>query len=393
MTYANWRATTDPKVFGAWNIHKALVSLNLQRDLDFLLLISSISGFIGQIGQANYAAANTFLDAFSQYCQTDGLPCATIDLGVVEDVGYVSHNPRLLSQFRQMACHVLRERDVLEAMQLMVKRAAALKAERMAGRKLLKAGKEAIEGAKVFDMEYVNKLQLGLGFRSTEPLSSPTNRTAWKRDLSVAQYYNIESRFSGDAGPVKSGPESSTGKNNEALRNFLQEAALEPSYLTTEEAHTSLARLIQRTLNAFLRRQDDDGGNEENKGDRQLSEPLSALGLDSLVAVELRNWFRQTLGAEVSVMQIMEAGSLKILGKEIAGRMKEKYAAVDNGKSPGVNGVNGVNGHNRVNGVNGTNGSNTVNGTNGTKSMVEDIEVEKVLRGEEWTVEGQLKMP
>ena len=170
MSYANWKAATGPKVLGAWNIHKALLHLRLDQDIDFLLLVSSLSGFFGQIGQANYAAANTFLDAFSQYCQADGIPCATIDLGVVEDVGYVSRNPRILSQFRQMDCHMLREEDVLEGMQVMIQRAATGKTDRHCETEQRKsANDQHDDSSKEDEWEHVNKLQLGIGFRSTEP--------------------------------------------------------------------------------------------------------------------------------------------------------------------------------------------------------------------------------
>lgn len=47
---------------------------------------------IGQKGQANYSAASSFLDASSVYQQGLGLKAYSIDLGVIEDVGYVSSN-------------------------------------------------------------------------------------------------------------------------------------------------------------------------------------------------------------------------------------------------------------------------------------------------------------
>lgn len=77
-----------PKVQGTWNLHKALLTQTEQ--LEFFFLFSSICGVSGQMGQANYASANTFLDVFVQYRQSLGLPASTVDIGLVEDAGCLS---------------------------------------------------------------------------------------------------------------------------------------------------------------------------------------------------------------------------------------------------------------------------------------------------------------
>lgn len=64
MNIEDWNPVTRPKVHGTWNLHNATLASGC--NLDFLLLFSSLSGIVGQVGQANYASANTFLDAFVQ---------------------------------------------------------------------------------------------------------------------------------------------------------------------------------------------------------------------------------------------------------------------------------------------------------------------------------------
>ncbi|KAJ4270076.1 hypothetical protein NW762_001749 [Fusarium torreyae] len=72
-------------------------SLAAKCQLDFFLLFSSMSGILGQVGQANYASANTFLDAFARYRAGMGLPCTSLDLGAMEEsVGYLVENQDLL---------------------------------------------------------------------------------------------------------------------------------------------------------------------------------------------------------------------------------------------------------------------------------------------------------
>ncbi|RDL35498.1 uncharacterized protein BP5553_07429 [Venustampulla echinocandica] len=53
-------------------------------------MLSSISGVVGRKGQANYAAANTFLDAFASYRQSQSLRANSVDLGMIVDIGHIA---------------------------------------------------------------------------------------------------------------------------------------------------------------------------------------------------------------------------------------------------------------------------------------------------------------
>ncbi|WP_333873041.1 thioester reductase domain-containing protein [Methylobacter sp.] len=71
------------KVSGAWNLHRLSAGL----PLDFFALCSSASGWLGNPGQANYAAANTWLDSFAAWRRMHGLPALSIAWGPWAEAG------------------------------------------------------------------------------------------------------------------------------------------------------------------------------------------------------------------------------------------------------------------------------------------------------------------
>lgn len=75
-----WEHATRPKIDGTWNLHQSL-----PKDLDFFIMLSSVVSVIGNAGQANYIAGNTYEDAFAKYRRNQGLAATTINVGIVAD--------------------------------------------------------------------------------------------------------------------------------------------------------------------------------------------------------------------------------------------------------------------------------------------------------------------
>jgi len=71
------------KVAGGWNLHLA----TRQHDLDHFVLFSSAAGFLGSPGQANHAAANAFLAGLARRRRSEGLPALCIDWGPWLEIG------------------------------------------------------------------------------------------------------------------------------------------------------------------------------------------------------------------------------------------------------------------------------------------------------------------
>jgi len=72
-----------PKVYGAWNVHTATAD----QPLDWFCSFSSAAALVGSPGQGAYAAANSWLDAFTLWRRTQGLPATAIAWGAWAQIG------------------------------------------------------------------------------------------------------------------------------------------------------------------------------------------------------------------------------------------------------------------------------------------------------------------
>jgi polyketide synthase 5 len=76
-----------PKVYGAWNLHMALKEREANQPLDWFCSFSSAASLVGSPGQGAYAAANSWLDAFTHWRRIQGLPATAIAWGAWAEIG------------------------------------------------------------------------------------------------------------------------------------------------------------------------------------------------------------------------------------------------------------------------------------------------------------------
>ncbi len=292
LTHSDWNEVLAPKVQGTWNLHKAFAG----QSLDFFVLFSSLSGLVGPRGQANYAAANTFLDAFAQFRQSQGLPASVLEIGAMADVGIISENEKLQHQFLFAGVNLMHEQELLDAIELAIKI----------------SDHSNVDITDMVAKGYVNARQLGTGMSTSLPLGSSQSIVPWKRDPRMAVYRNLEKElFATDA--------FRHDEDDRGLRKFLETVKSEPRSLQKEESIMKLTHFIGSTLSDFMLRPVED---------LDLAAPLSTFGIDSLVAIELHNWCRQMLGIRLSVLEIMGAESVGKIGKAVA---QEMLAKLDSG--------------------------------------------------------------
>jgi len=81
--WSRFERVLAPKVAGGWNLHQ----MTQGASLDFFVSFSSVASLLGSPGQGNYAAANAFLDALAHHRRASGLAALTVNWGPWEAVG------------------------------------------------------------------------------------------------------------------------------------------------------------------------------------------------------------------------------------------------------------------------------------------------------------------
>ncbi|PTU20473.1 hypothetical protein P175DRAFT_0478307 [Aspergillus ochraceoroseus IBT 24754] len=78
MTHEQWRNVTRPKIYGLWILHH-LLSPNIQ----FFVMLGSITGIVGNRTKVNSTSGNTYQDALAHYRRSKGRPAVSVDLGLM----------------------------------------------------------------------------------------------------------------------------------------------------------------------------------------------------------------------------------------------------------------------------------------------------------------------
>jgi hypothetical protein len=256
MDLEDFEAVTASKVDGAWNLHDALT----KSPLDFFVALSSVSGVVGNRGQAAYAAANVFLDGFMEWRRSQGLPGTTIDLTAVRDVGYLAEvdTKRQQEVLKNIGTDGMTEAEVL-----------ALLAAAITGDLAQSCGGQAITG-----------------------LESNTHDHFWEQDAKFSLLATANKTQAGGESAEVSLPLHVQFANSESKEEKLQ------------VCYKALAAKLAQVLVLSLE-------------DIEPTISVSSLGLDSLVAIEIRNWIAREANANVQVLELLSTGSLMALADVI----------------------------------------------------------------------------
>lgn len=264
MTHEQWCRGVSPKVAGAWNIHKCV------KDLDFFVMLSSLVGVSGHMSQANYAAGNTFLDALARYRTARGLPGVSLDLGGVKSVGFVA----------QSTDDVLGRVIKLGSIPIEIKRVL----------RLVESGIRNPLRLSVDDAQVVTSIDSWANLESSSPI---------KRDL----------RFRALQAAARAAGSDSNRAQAQASGDMLLTQALSAATVTMVQAAEAITVAITSKLAKIF-------SLDAAEIDGTLS--MSHYGVDSLVAVELRNWLSSSVKAKLSIFEILQSTSLAAFGTMVA---------------------------------------------------------------------------
>lgn len=267
MAREQWTGCLSPKVRGSWNLHK-----HLPADMDFFVMLSSVAGLVGNRGQSNYAAGNNFQDALAVYRRSQGLAASCLDLCNIMSVGFVAENQETLNKnpLFFFSHDGIREDEFLGFIEFHLDAERA----RQRGQPQVAVGLAALS---VFR-------QRGL----PEPtfIKTPLFRT-----LRSASEGLLDKDGSGDEdGGLSVTNALKFAESIEAAAGLVRDA---------------LVRRLSRTMRIPV-------------ADIEAGKPVHVYGVDSLVAMEVRNYLGSECGCEVSVLDIMGNKTIEQLSRDIA---------------------------------------------------------------------------
>lgn len=272
MTIQDYYDTITSKVQGTWNLHN--IALEEKLKLGFFTLLSSISGVVGQKGQANYAAANVFLDAFAVYRRKLGLKACSVDLGAIEDVGYMSEHKDLLVALDSAAWTPINEGLFHKIVRFSI-------------------------------IQQVSPINEASASQMITSIAVPQQEDS--RLL-------VDARFTGLCFGNNGGQTSDSKDGSKEIQAFLLMTRSQANSLAVLD---SCIEIVNRQFMTTLRLSEP----------MEPGKPLSSYGLDSLAAVEFRNWVRMDLGAELTTLEITNATSLTSLCEKIVSKIMAAAAA------------------------------------------------------------------
>jgi len=294
----DWDAFTRvlrPKVDGSWYLHTATA----EDPLDFFVMYASIAGLLGSAGQANHAAANAFQDALAHHRRAMGLPALSIDWGVWATIGAAAE--RGVGQ--RVAAQGLGEIPPEEGLRAL--------------ETLLRDGTAQ---AAVMPIDWSRFLE---GASTVPPwLSEPHRASVTSRARRETGVRGAD-RGAGQAEHGATGPAVGTGEPDLAAR-LAAAPANQRRELLQAFVHEQVVKVVRLP------------------GTRTIDpqQPLSELGVDSLMAVELRNLLSKGTGASspLPATLIFDYPTIDALTDYLAREVPGLDEAANEASAPGVEG-------------------------------------------------------
>ncbi|TLD23971.1 hypothetical protein PspLS_06415 [Pyricularia sp. CBS 133598] len=265
MTYDQMVRVLRPKVVGSILLDKIFESV----PLDFFILISSLSCVLGNRGQANYDAANMFLVGLAKQRRSRGLAASVVDIGAIMGTGYMAREVKeqTLKQMVGAGFAKMSERDFYMA---------------------FAHGILAGQPEQVHDSSNSRSEEVITGLNVPQPTAEfqPDWVTNPRFSHMIARSRAISRRKAQD--PVSE-------KQVEKTRDLLKRAR------TLGDLSRIVSAAVFKKMVYMLQVGEEVAGDMDAFSRRSTS----SLGVDSLVAVELRTWVFREFEVDIPVFKIL----------------------------------------------------------------------------------------
>ncbi len=276
MTLDAWQETLGAKVSGTWNLWETLTSRNADSTLNFFVMLSSMVSTIGNPGQANYAAGNSYQDALARKLASQGHNVVAFNVPMMNDAGMVATKPLLMGHLFSIGWSHMSSEELIAALDYHCRPLGD-------NREKLTA-----EQAQVVPRLWLPRYSAAEG--AVQP--------AWQHEPRFNQMILRDLDTGGDASAAKQG----SGKGSAAS---LLSAAKSP-----QEAEKIVLDALLEKLTKIL---------SVDMAELDPSRPMHGYGVDSLVAVELRTWMAKEIGSDVSVFEMISGQRIGQLAAKAAG--------------------------------------------------------------------------
>lgn len=282
MDMDTWTRVMRPKTVGSKNLDIVFDDASPDVDLDFFLMTSSFAAIGGHAGQSNYAAANMYMNGLAAQRRRRGLAASALNIGVIYGLGLLAREDRqsTYSGLERDGYPPISERDLHHMFM------------------------EAIEAGRRHRPDAFVPVPVTDGQQEQGPGELTTGLGRYRVDDPRPMHWHLDRRFchftvDDKAAEEKSndGREGGTGGLKHTLKDLIKSAD------SAEEVADVLLAAFLRRVEAILQHPAGSVGNGEVS--------FVDLGVDSLAAVEIRNWVYKAVGQDVPVMKILGSSSIQ----------------------------------------------------------------------------------
>ncbi|KAJ0123078.1 Polyketide synthase [Diaporthe amygdali] len=272
MTADVWNEPLESKYHGSRN----LVNL-LPHDMDFLVMLSSFAGIIGNRGQSNYAAGNTYQDALARNLVVHQRRRAvSVNLGLILETGSANSNYFFVQSTLRAGFSGVTQEQLMALLDVVCDP---------------KYDYSQPEAAQIVHVVDSPKQLWQKGHESV---------VGWMTKPLFKNLHRIGASF------ASSSEGSSAAASSSTSVDYL---ALVKASSSTEEAGEVICKALIQKLAKSL---------SVPEKDLDPAQPAFRHGVDSLIAVEVRYWFLKTFGTEVAVFNILKDWSMTELCHSVA---------------------------------------------------------------------------